>query len=382
MDDQKQIRSALRRLLKNERFECFFAASVDEAFSIVDQKGIQVVLSDIFMPGIDGIAFLKKIAETNPGIIRLAISADSGSQTVIKALNQGNILRYITKPWNDTELVHVLRQAFELYNLKQEKRDLIKQLQDHNFELEKQVEQRTRELCKTYNAAEIGKHASQIVHNLNNPLNGVSGALELIEVFMEESPWDMPRIKQYLVLAKSQIKDMGQIISSILAHIQHHEIDFKESIDLNELIKAEIKLYEINPVFKYQIKKKLLLDESLPTIEGNRIHIKQVLDNLIKNAIDAMEHSVNKNLILETAYNGQSIIIRIKDSGCGISKEEIGRIFLPGFTTKPLGKGTGLGLASAKTMVEGYQGSLNVDSLKGKGTTFTLSLPINQSVRP
>ncbi|WP_022664228.1 hybrid sensor histidine kinase/response regulator [Desulfospira joergensenii] len=375
LDDQKQVLSSLKRILKREPYHCHFALNVDDALSIIQKNSIHVVLSDIKMPGRDGIEFLTAIAKDYPDIIRLAISADSASKTVLKAINDGNILRYITKPWNDIELVNFLRQAFDLYNLKQDKRHLLRKLQEYNIELENKVERRTRELFSVLNAAEIGKHTSQIVHNLNNPLNSIFGALQMIEVLIESSPQDLSGIRRFVDMAKTKSGDMGQIISSILVHIRDHGTLYKESIDLNELIKTELKLYEIDPFFKKKIEKKIDLDHGLPAISGNQVQLKQIFDNLIKNSIDAMEHTPEKKLSVQTAHRNDSIVVRVKDTGCGIPKEQIHRIFSPDFTTKPIGKGTGLGLASVKAMVEGYHGVIRVDSEPDKGTIFTIELP-------
>jgi len=118
------------------------------------------------------------------------------------------------------------------------------------------------------------------------------------------------------------------------------------------------------------------LDNHIPCILGNPIQIKQILDNVFKNAIDAMENSKDKQLSIKTGIKNGFISIIITDSGEGISKGDLSRIFNPGFTTKPLGKGTGLGLASVKTMVEAYSGTIDVQSEINKGTVITICLPV------
>lgn len=113
---------------------------------------------------------------------------------------------------------------------------------------------------------------------------------------------------------------------------------------------------------------------------GNPIQIKQIVDNLVKNAIDAMEHSPQKRLTLQTRLEDKAVAIIVSDTGEGIAEENLARIFLPDFTTKPIVKGTGLGLASVKTMVEAYSGDIQVESKKGEGTTFIVRIPIGRSV--
>ncbi len=152
-----------------------------------------------------------------------------------------------------------------------------------------------------------------------------------------------------------------------------------EPIDINEEIKRALDFFMINPVYKYEIEKLTELSDNLPHILGNPIQIKQIIDNLVKNAMDAMENSPVKRLTTETYVEDSSVIIRISDTGEGISEEDLTKIFSPDFTTKPIGKGTGLGLASVKTMVEAYSGDIRAESEKGKGATFIVRIPINRS---
>ncbi len=133
----------------------------------------------------------------------------------------------------------------------------------------------------------------------------------------------------------------------------------------------------MNPFYKYEIEKQIELADNLPHILGNPIQIKQIMDNLIKNAIDAMENSPKKRLTIKTHMESSSVIIKISDTGEGIAKENLTEIFSPDFTTKPISKGTGLGLASVKTMIEAYSGDIRVESEIGKGTAFLLLIPIN-----
>lgn len=375
VDDNEQVLRSLSRLLRKEAFTCYLASDVAQAFSLIRERDIHVVLSDIKMPGTDGLKFLKRIAGDYPDMIRLAISGDSEIQTVIKAVNDGNVLRYIAKPWEDLELVNTLRQAFELYRLREDKKELIRQLKESNTSLEKKVEERTRALFEAQNAAEIGKHTSQIVHNLNNPLNAISGSVQMICLLLDQDPPDLEGIRKFVEYAVSGSEEMAQIIASILFHVRDYKDQNAEILDLNDLIKSVLKLYEIDEFYRHQVRKITDLDPSLPGIRGSRIQLKQVVDNLVKNAIQAMEETREKTLTVTTGVKGETIVLEIGDTGCGIPEDQLDRIFLPDFTTKPIGKGTGLGLASVKAMVQGYYGTIRVSSQLGRGTVFTVELP-------
>jgi signal transduction histidine kinase len=173
---------------------------------------------------------------------------------------------------------------------------------------------------------------------------------------------------------------LEKIIAGILTHLRDKTLFKTEQIDINEIIKGELEFFELNPIYKSQIEKKIALSDSLPHIPGNPIHIRQIVDNLLKNAIDAMEHSQEKSLAVETCLDGKAVLIRISDTGEGIAEEDLPKIYSPDFTTKPIGKGTGLGLASVKTMLDAYSGDIQVESRKGKGTTFIVRIPVDRPI--
>lgn len=375
VDDEKRILTALKRLLRRKPYTCFFAGSGQEALSIIADNEIHVIVSDLDMPKMSGIELLQAVRKTDPDIVRLILSGRSESDTVIDAINNGNILRYITKPWNEEEFIGVLNQAFDYFSLKREKKELVEKLQEYNLDLEKKVSQKTKELVKIRQVAEIGKHASQIVHNLNNPLNAINGALQLIGMMVTDPVPDLEKIQKYIQVSQNGSRELGQIISSILINARDMDSLGTESIDLDQVIQNCLTLFDLDSFFRKELTKDIDLCNDLPRIKGNRIQLKQIFDNLIKNALDAMEQTKEKRLSIRSRWEKKSIRIDISDTGSGIQPGELDKIFSPDFTTKPVGKGTGLGLASVKTMVESYHGTIRVESEHQKGTTFRIQLP-------
>ena len=122
----------------------------------------------------------------------------------------------------------------------------------------------------------------------------------------------------------------------------------------------------------------ITLLDGLPKVLGDINQIEQVLLNLIANASDAMGESPNKLLTIETnlGKKGQMVGIKVSDTGIGMTSEQIEQIFNPFFTTKDADKGTGLGLSISYRIIESHQGKIEVGSEQGKGTTFTVELPV------
>ena len=380
VDDEIGALNSLKRLLRAEPYQSFFAESGHEALGIVERETIHVIVTDLGMPEMGGLALLKHVQERYPDIIRLVLSVHGDRDSILDAINRGNVYRYIVKPWDNMEIKLTVKQAIDQFNLQQERRDLLKKLEVYNRLLEKRVEARTKQLLAIEKQAEIGKHASHIVHNLNNPLHAIRGGVGLAHLLLSSENPDLKKVGDYLHIIESGTSDLEKIVAGILTHLRDKTLFKTEQIDINEIIKSELEFLKLDPTYKHQMEKKVDLSDNLPRVPGNPIHIKQIVDNLLKNAIDAMEHSPEKRLTVETRLQNKAVLIRISDTGEGIVEEDLPNIYASDFTTKPIGKGTGLGLASVKTMVDAYSGDIQVESEKGKGTTFIVEIPLERPI--
>mgnify|MGYP001554004783 CR=1 FL=1 len=223
--------------------------------------------------------------------------------------------------------------------------------------------------------AEIGKYASELVHNLNNPLHCVAGALEVAAVVVARPELDRERLAQALKISQTSIDDVKQIVGGILLHARESAAYHLERVDVNAVIRQEIDFFKIDPLFRDHVRVETRLSPTPLTVLGNRIQVKQMLDNIIKNAIDAMEESFEKTLDIRTQAVDSTVLVTIADTGSGIAPEHLDKVMSPDFSTKPPGKGTGLGMASVCTMVKAYSGKIEIDSHLGRGTSVTLTLP-------
>ena len=375
VDDDRYILNSLMRALRSEPYRMFFAEGGQAAIDLLETEDVSVIVTDLGMPEINGFDLIKRINTRHPDIINIVLSAFSDTGSVLNAIKQGAIYRYIIKPWDINEFKTTITQAIDLFTLHQEKRDLLVELEENNRLLEKRVLQRTKQLVAAEKKAEIGKYASQIVHNINNPLTVISGAADLCsQLFKNKSP-DWKKLNKFIGIIRQSVIDLEKITRSILDHTRNNSLDKTELVDVNEIIKKELDFFKLNSFFQYKIEKKINFSDNLPLVFGSNIQIKQLVDNLLKNAIDAMEHSGRKQLGVSTALKSRFIEIQISDTGEGIAEKDLPRIFSSDFTTKPPGRGTGLGLASVKTMVEAYAGKINVETAKGKGAKFIVKLP-------
>ena len=177
VDDEKAIRSALRRVFLDEPWELLFASSGQEGLGIFEEREVDLVLSDFRMPGMDGAEFLKRVKKINPNSMRIVLSGYADINLIVEALNEGEIYRFVAKPWNDDELLHNVRKALEHHRLHSENRRLNAELRELNADLEKKVEERTWQL---QGKNRVLRFAQVILELLPMPVLGVNVVREIV----------------------------------------------------------------------------------------------------------------------------------------------------------------------------------------------------------
>jgi len=229
----------------------------------------------------------------------------------------------------------------------------------------------------------LGTLAGGIAHNFNNLLAGIMGNLSL--TLLDTGP-TQPHF-DHLKRIEKLVKSGSQLTSQLLGYARGGRYDVKP-IDFNQLVKETFDTFGAT---KKEIRVHRSLAEDLLGIKADQGQIEQVLLNVLINAVDAMPGG--GDLFLETmnvtdkdmsqkpykVRPGRYVLLRVKDTGTGMDKKTLGHIFEPFFTTKGLGAGTGLGLASAYGIIKAHQGYIDVESEKGRGTTFEIYLPASES---
>ncbi|MBB5349472.1 PAS domain S-box protein [Desulfoprunum benzoelyticum] len=256
--------------------------------------------------------------------------------------------------------------------------DSEKQLQSINSDLERRVERRTRELQETQRQylhaeklAAIGRLSASIAHEFNNPLQGIMSILNGLKkrAILEEED------RELLDAAIDESKRIKDLISSLREFNRPSSgrkvmVDVEKSIDSILLLhKSDFRSKRIAVVLNYA--------DQLPQIMAVQDQIKQVFLNLLANAADACSPSGGV-ITISTRREDRRVAVAISDTGIGIRHEQMDLLFQPFYTTKPEVKGTGLGLSICYGIVRNHQGEIRVESQPGKGSTFTVLLPINE----
>lgn len=213
--------------------------------------------------------------------------------------------------------------------------------------------------------ADMGKFASGISHELNSPLDGVIRYVNLALNSLEEGV-----TREYILEAKGGLTRIAGIIRSLLELTSRKKVSSPKMIDVNEKIENSIDILRYQAMYKgVEIKEDLCVD--LPSIPD--LGLESIFSNIFKNALDALDE---KGCIdISTSLDNSFIKISISDTGCGIPKDNINRIFEPFFSTKEKTKGAGLGLSICYDIVKRYNGRIDVLSEPGKGTRFIIYIP-------
>jgi len=254
------------------------------------------------------------------------------------------------------------------YLLEQSKK-IYKELEKSHKELQmshQALEQAQAQLIRTEKLASIGQLAAGVAHEINNPLGTIMIYAHLL---LKNFDKDDPK-REDVELIISEANRAKEIVQGLLSFARETKLK-PGPVNVNDLLEDVLGLV-INQSLFHNIKIEKKIDDTLPTIVADETKLKQVFLNIILNAAQAMEGS--GRLIITTTKDKKYIKIRIQDTGPGIPPEVIANLFSPFFTTKE--KGTGLGLAISYGIIERHKGKIDVETELGKGTIFTINLPL------
>ncbi len=244
-------------------------------------------------------------------------------------------------------------------------------LKEYSERLEGMVEERTKELreaqeqlIRREKLAVLGQLAGGVSHELRGPLGAITTAAYFLDNAMEGPD---PEVKRMLAIIMRQVRTSERIIRSLL-DFARTKVPVRQAMDVNAVVQEALSRTAVPE----NVEVVSQLDEELPTIPADPDQLGHAFGNIILNAVQAMPDG--GHLVVETALRAEWVAVSFTDTGVGISKENLGKLFEPLFTTKA--QGIGLGLAVTRTLVEEHGGAIEVQSEEGQGSTFTVRLPI------
>ncbi|HPT27215.1 MAG TPA: ATP-binding protein, partial [Bryobacteraceae bacterium] len=269
--------------------------------------------------------------------------------------------------------------------------DAMEKVNQFTQSLEDKVEERTQQLKAAHQKllhsdrlASLGQLSASVAHEINNPISGVLNLSMLCQRILKDDslpPERVPELKKYLNQISHETSRVGRIVSDLLAFSRRSKPQ-RAGADLNRLIQSTVSLVE-HKLRLCEASIQFDLQPDLPLIPCDASQIQQVILNLVLNAAEAIQPSGGGKVTISTRLNQakDGVLLVVEDNGEGIPEEDLDKIFTPFFTSKPDGKGVGLGLAVLYGIVEAHDGHVEVRSGKGLGSTFTVTLPLNATGR-
>lgn len=222
------------------------------------------------------------------------------------------------------------------------------------------------QLRKTERVAELGTLASGMAHEIGTPMNVILGRAEYLMDRVKDEP-----IKKGLQTIIAQVERITRVMNQLLAFARRKPPE-RGPLVLKDIVEGSLELFR-ERLAKSGVTVQLAFDDHCPAAQADADQMSQVMINLIMNALHAMEDGGTLRVGLEPEQGG--IKLTVGDTGHGIPKDALPKIFEPFYTTKEFGKGTGLGLTVVKGIIEEHQGTITVESEEGRGTRFTILLP-------
>lgn len=250
---------------------------------------------------------------------------------------------------------------------------MARQVRQAREDLEKRVEERSREVLRSARLAELGTLSAGIAHEINNPIASIAACAEGLLRDMEKGKLvEDPHLREYLEIIRKEAMRTRDITARLLGFARQ---DPRSSVG----VRCGDELREVASMFEHQfatagVRLAIEIGDPGAAIAGDAAEIRQVLFNLFRNALDAAPRDTTVDVSL--AVEDESVVIEFCDRGRGIRPEDLERIFEPFFTTKVPGKGTGLGLAIVHRIVTGHGGRITADNREGGGARFRLTLPL------
>lgn len=405
VDDEKPILNALKRLFLRSGIKVFLAESGADGLSILRHQHVDVVISDMRMPKMDGGQFLAIVAEKYPDTVRIVLTGHSDLQQTIEVVNTAKIYQYVYKPWDDVDLLQTVRAGIEQARLIQENKRLVHLTQDQNeqlielnAQLQMDIHERTDELQKTTEAlvsayrdeqkireeqrraekenAAKSRFLATISHEIRSPLNAVitMNSLLLGTELNEDQ-------HNYAVLAKEGGETLMALVNDILdlSKLEGGYLDLIEDwFNPAEMTERLTELY-FNQARRKYIDLQCVIDPRINTLFfGDAKRIKQVLINLVANAIKFTESG---GVCIHCYIDENSQVCwRVTDTGIGVAPEDQEKIF--GYFVQADDEdnrrfgGSGLGLSIVKQLLDKMQGSIALESQKGDGSAFLVRIPL------
>ncbi|RQW88218.1 MAG: hybrid sensor histidine kinase/response regulator [Geobacter sp.] len=378
VDDEKVNLVLTAQLFRNRGFKVLTASNASDALELVEKEQPEIVLLDYFMPGKDGFSTLTEIKLKFPDIYVIILTG-KGSEEIAVTLMKAGASDYVLKPFLNQDLLERVEKVIRVREVEIRNKELVlerdrllKEIETWNRMLEMRVAEKTMELQKvqeeivqTEKMSTLGYISAGMAHEIRNPLNSIGLYVQLLKGGLDD-----PERFEFLEKIEMEVRRIDGILIKLMDAVKRpryhlQQVSIPKVIDsLLELFQSRAKMHGIRVERDYRA--------NPPYILADATEIEQIFSNLFANAIEEMADGGVLTILLQ--QKDDTVNIDVTDTGKGIPHVDLQRIFDPFYTTK--NSGTGLGLSVVLRIIRTYNGKIEVKSEMGKGTTFSVSLPL------
>ena len=378
VDDEPVILQILTAVFEDSPWRVSTCASGREALQLMQSEGVDLLVTDKNLPDVSGLELLRTARELNDLSEVIVITGYGSLETAISAMEL-DAFDYVLKPLNNVfDIRRKVQRASEKQDIAAENRRLVKELATRNAELERALRdarELQQELIQSEKLAGIGTLAAGIAHEISSPLFGIMG---LAEAVRDEDDLDLCHAHAREIVSYSQsIKD---IVVDLSSYSRASATEYLTTVELSRVVDDAVRLVQRSAdtdgvSFTVSV-------EPETYVNARTNEVQQVFVNLIKNAVGACRAQPlgrQAQVTVEVGRHPDAVWARVSDNGPGIPPDKLAVVFDPFYTTKPPGKGTGLGLNIVYRIAAKYRGHVSVESVVGEGATFTLRIPVDRA---
>jgi signal transduction histidine kinase/DNA-binding NarL/FixJ family response regulator len=436
VDDELGPRESMRMILK-PYYNVITADNGETALNVIKENPIDIVILDLKMPGLNGLEVLKEIRNFSPDTETIIVTGYGTLNTATEAMKYG-VANFVTKPFDVSDIISAVEKSIEKkrFNSKlnhffrevlseetttspemvdqpgfssQKTEETKKCEQEHTLkdfsgclpfseDLLDITEQRVKKIKELKNGfshevktleekliqaeklATVGELSASFAHEVNNILCSIGGYAQFVQQkISKQHPGEISDIREDIEIIINQSERANKLIKNLLGFSRNKKSE-ESFVNVSTLIDRVLSFisYRLHNLNIEIIKE---YEASLPEVFADPNKLEQVFLNLLVNAFHAMPQGGKIKITMRCVNNWGEDFLRVDlaDTGCGIPEENLKKVFDPFFTTKERGAGTGLGLFICRRIIENYQGSLELRSKVGEGTTFTIKLPVAHS---
>jgi two-component system, probable response regulator PhcQ len=373
VDDEEKSLSNFSRAF-SEEFRVFTASSAQAGFGLLQKHAdeIGLLMTDQRMPGEKGVWLLEKARQFRPNILRVLVTAYADMDAAIAAVNSGAIYKYVTKPWDPPQLELTLRQGLEFFMVQTERDQLLREKMSV-----------LRNMMIADRIVSLGLLAAGLSHQIRNSLVAVKTFLDLAPKKMAEERASTNGLrnpdfwKDYHSNVQSQIEKINSLLKDLWTASENSTTPFADEISLKDTLAESVETYREQFAGR-RIELQMDIPESLPKMKVDKPKFKRLFELIFKEEIATLPAGSKISFSAELQGGEKpEIFVRITDNGPGLPPDALRVVFDPFVVRESVPSEYGINLMACFFIVHHHGGTIDAKSLSGRGTTFTIRLPLH-----